>query len=524
MTRRLRCSSIVDSLIRYGFVVTVIFWTLYIVRDHAGARKRTSDDVSALRPDSGIQATGVSMLSAEEMLGKDQKFDTGGTAPVRLARLQQATVLAPHQQAPAESRNIDGYDMTKFTQEMTNIYFVKVHKAGSTTVQNILYRYGLNRNLLFALFACPNGMPFPQVASKEYLVRDSHHSEFNIMCDHALFDETTHRQYMPDNTVVIGILRHPLEQLRSSIAFHGLTKPMHLTTSDPTTEFLSDPSSYDARIRFTGSSRHCGPVLTPSFTQNHMAYHFGYRRQQNNSQVYIDRFMADMNRTLDFMLILERLDESLVLLKRLLRWRTEDIISLPLFSTASFGKKPMKNSRDATATRELIAKHRKWSTADYVMYEHYSAKLNRTLQQQSDDFYSELQLFRLLKERVRSHCKNMCNIDVINHMRSLRQTSAIRTYLESHRMDVAASDWSEAFSVSYTNCLAMMLGTLEYQAALKNKQAVKNCDTGTPVQPGAGNSKRCDDNPADFVFYTFSALSIQRMVFKDVQTCSKHFA
>lgn len=56
------------------------------------------------------------------------------------------------------------------SSEVRDVYLVKVHKAGSTTLQNILYRFGLSRRLTFALFRCGNGMPFPQKARLEYIV------------------------------------------------------------------------------------------------------------------------------------------------------------------------------------------------------------------------------------------------------------------------------------------------------------------------------------------------------------------
>ena len=184
----------------------------------------------------------------------------------------------------------------------------------------------------------------------------------------------------------------------------------------------------------------------------------------------------------------------------------------------------MKSSRDQKSTDELIAKHRKWSTADYVMYEYYSAKLSRTVQMLGDDFQAEVQHYRSVKERVRNHCKNLCQSDVVHRMRSLRQTDVMRAFLNSNRLTLAASEWSVEFSISYTDCLAMMLGTLEYQAALRTKQTVRNCDTGTPFYPSQSSGHYCDRDTNEYLFYTFTAANIQRMVFKDTATCSKYFS
>ena len=106
---------------------------------------------------------------------------------------------------------------------------------------------------------------------------------------------------------------------------------MRLSHADPVAQFMSDPAKYDARAQFVGSSRECGPTLRPSYTQNHMAFHFGYANQSDNSDVSIDRFLARMRGEVRVMLLLERFDESLVLLRRTLNWKVKDMIYLPLY-------------------------------------------------------------------------------------------------------------------------------------------------------------------------------------------------
>ena len=324
---------------------------------------------------------------------------------------------------------------------------------------------------------------------------------------------------MPASTVTLGILRHPLAQLRSSIAFHGLAKPMRLTSSrDVIAEFLSKPKVYDARAKFTGGSLKCKPTLYPSFTRNEMAYHFGYVQQSNNSLERITRFIETIDESIDLMLILEQFDESMILLKRMFHWSMQDIASLTLNNLASRGKKPVRSSHGNE--EELIQKHKKWSTADYHMYEYFAQKLNNTLSAQSADFFEEVDRYRQIKLDIRNHCKQLCDLAHFNKIKVLIQPAKARDYLQSNVINITRSTWNEGFQISHIDCLALALGTQQYHAAVNTKQVVKNCSTGLQNQ---SNLPRCSDDKAKYIVYTFQWSTVKAFLLKSPTVCRKYF-
>ena len=70
----------------------------------------------------------------------------------------------------------------------TNIVFFKMHKCSSSTVQNILLRYGEKHSLDFVLPPAGNYLGHSQFSRKcmlEFPVK-----EYNILCHHTMFDET----------------------------------------------------------------------------------------------------------------------------------------------------------------------------------------------------------------------------------------------------------------------------------------------------------------------------------------------
>lgn len=75
-------------------------------------------------------------------------------------------------------------------QPKSHIYFLKTHKTASSTILNILYRYGESRNLTFALPLNRHSQLFyPHFFASHFVEGVSSRSvkEFNIMCNHMRF-------------------------------------------------------------------------------------------------------------------------------------------------------------------------------------------------------------------------------------------------------------------------------------------------------------------------------------------------
>lgn len=75
-------------------------------------------------------------------------------------------------------------------QPRSHIFFLKTHKTASSTILNILYRYGESRNLTFALPLNKHSQLFyPYFFASHFVEGVSSRSvkEFNIMCNHMRF-------------------------------------------------------------------------------------------------------------------------------------------------------------------------------------------------------------------------------------------------------------------------------------------------------------------------------------------------
>jgi len=103
-----------------------------------------------------------------------------------------------------------------------NIFFLKTHKAGSTTVQNILLRYGERNNLTFALPKQPAAHVFNyNIKFNPTMVRPSPTDDYNILCNHLHFAENGVREIMPADTKFVAIVRNPVDLFESIMSYYA---------------------------------------------------------------------------------------------------------------------------------------------------------------------------------------------------------------------------------------------------------------------------------------------------------------
>ena len=243
-------------------------------------------------------------------------------------------------------------------KERRNIFFLKIGKSGSTTVQQLLLRFGMVRDLSFALFVDKSTYPSPTFS--EFLLPGPNRStgfdgQYNIICEHTVYNESELKRWMPGDTFYLANIRHPLTHVKSIINHSKLYTMLNISTSaNFLAELLSDPQRHDKTNR----------------TRNISARFFGLNRTVSDKATG-DALIQHIDRKFGLVLIMERIDESLVLMKRRLCWSTKDILYLPL-RVVEYKGKAKETEHDQ---EELIAKHRKWSNIDYDIYDHFVNRL-----------------------------------------------------------------------------------------------------------------------------------------------------
>ncbi|KAL8187669.1 UNVERIFIED_CONTAM: hypothetical protein K2H54_053776 [Gekko kuhli] len=300
--------------------------------------------------------------------------------------LQEKTIL------PKAGRTT-GANITNFSQgakckPRTHIVFLKVHKSASSTVINILFRFGETHNLTFALPI--NGLhqlnyPHYFTAAVVEPLSPSNDSQFHIMCHHMRFFKPEVAKVMPSKTFYFSILRSPVQLMESSFTYYKGTSAFSKARN--LEEFLNQPSQF---YNASATDSH--------YAKNLMAFDFGYNHNGNFSAKHIQLMLQAIEAEFDLLLISEYFDESMVLLKETLCWDLDDVTFFPLNSRHNNTKTHLSES-----TTEKI---KNWNKLDWEIYMHFNKtfweKIDRHIGK--EHMYSEVRMLQEKREQLAKIC------------------------------------------------------------------------------------------------------------------------
>ncbi|RUS74185.1 hypothetical protein EGW08_018053, partial [Elysia chlorotica] len=338
----------------------------------------------------------------------------------------------------AHSRNPQAriWKFSKAASEVRQIVFAKVHKAASSTLQNILLRFALARDLNVLIPSHPPVFSDRHSHISGFLPHPGGHGKpFDIHCTHVIYNETEVAKYFTTDAVRIAILREPIQQAISALWYYmknfpylGLVKGILKHYRDPVNGLLNNPQDFDD----PGNER--GPAF--SYTNNRMSVDLGFdltdfeASKRNSSK--INAFIQQVEEQFDLVLISDYFDESMVLVRRYLRWSMKDILyikrnSAQIDPNSTSESKPVLNSTTYNTFRQ-------WNRIDFELYEHFlSIFLQKVKEEQHFD--KELNVYKWILKNINNFCLN----------NSKNQT-----------LRVSQGKWNEAFTVSPTDCQLML--------------------------------------------------------------------
>ncbi|XP_065061503.1 galactosylceramide sulfotransferase-like [Rhopilema esculentum] len=275
-----------------------------------------------------------------------------------------------------------------------NILFIKTHKTGSSTVTNILNRFGDLRELRMAI---------PSAGDYRFQWPSKFHWTFadllrldgetaNIFCNHARYNREQMDVIMKKNTKYITILREPISQFVSSFHYFEIDKILGLRHhKNPIEEFLKDPDKY----LYSLSMRLGDLPDVMNLIQSGMMYDLGYDFLEFAHSQVVKNAIKKLENELDLVLILEYFDESLVLMMRQFCWDFDDILYIKM--NAMKYKKRKLNSK----TREQILK---WNAADVALYKRFNQTFWDKIRKQGKEFWDDVAEFKRRNADVREIC------------------------------------------------------------------------------------------------------------------------
>ena len=206
---------------------------------------------------------------------------------------------------------------------VTRVVFMKMHSVGSGTLARILFHYADNHNLTSAAPGKYFPAPFHSTVGPEVLKRMEmeHPGSIHIWPIHAVMDDALDL-IVPGN-VKISFFRNPFDRVMSSMK-HFLTFPDQVSidnTSAGYQQLLNNqaPTAWCGKANAEELDKCCGPMAGQPMTE----------------QLPLDQFHK-----LDYVMIQEHYDWSLLMLRRRLGWRLADVLYLSTHVNKLHNRRP----------------------------------------------------------------------------------------------------------------------------------------------------------------------------------------
>lgn len=374
--------------------------------------------------------------------------------------LQQSSLKMPVKQrstlrkSPSEGLALD---LLNARTHSPPIVFLKTHRTGASTVQNILFRMGERDAATFAFprqgyhFSYPS--KFRSVFVDELPSGSAH---FDILSSSLRFDLSELKKAMTSDPIFITILRDPVHTFESIFAHQASSIPAFsaatITSSNKTalTVFLDSPEMFwDPKVPQNGLAK------------NPMTFDLGLDNRFWNPSWPSD--LALLEETFNLVMIAERFDESLILLGELLNLELEELAYVRLNSRAMRDVHPLHGA--------TIAKIKAWNNLDVLMYEYFKQIfLEKAKQYGPARLKREVKILRASTERIRQKCLARRGVPPEELQDLVRPWQTNSLSILGYEVHKNLTKQEQGF------CLRMVLPEHQYQAHLYYQQYARDME------------------------------------------------
>lgn len=283
-------------------------------------------------------------------------------------------------------------DRAASCKPVNKILFLKTHKTGSSTLTNILNRYGDDRDLLFALPVEEKAYHFFWPRSFKLRYTTVFGKAPNILCNHARYNKAPMNWLFPKETTrYITMLREPSAHFESIFNFFRLGKRFKeiRMLKTPLASFLQKTAFYFDQVKHNLSG-------ALNLIKNPSLFELGLDPVYHENSTVVENYIRFLQKEFDLVMLMEYFDESLVLLKRRLCWQMEDILYFKLNERVQKEKQNVP-----TWAREEI---KKWNSGDVLLYDAFNKTFWEKIKEEGPEFYKDLALFTKAKQAMEEAC------------------------------------------------------------------------------------------------------------------------
>lgn len=325
-----------------------------------------------------------------------------------------------------------------------NVAFLKVHKAGSTTVMNIFIRFALKNDLNIVLPKRSNGTGFNYLGYGKTINRNNivplpGNETYNILCNHVVYNKDAFDSVMPKNSVYVAILREPKSHFISAASYYGFIP--FLRKVNPQFGNVSAGAILDTFLRQFAMDRN-NSQRRLAYVNNRQSFDFGIPSSLFRNKFFINKYIEKLDSEFPLVMLMEYFDESLVLMKRYLCWDFEEIIYVPLNINKGKKRHPVQLSPNSERFLHYF------DYADFQLYDHFKNRFMEQMNLEGSDFRDEVNTFKEIKGQVTSFCQS-------------RPSS-------NQTLNLEATKWNSKFKLTSEDCKEMMLPELAMMRMLIN--------------------------------------------------------
>ncbi len=268
---------------------------------------------------------------------------------------------------------------------LTKVAFAKTHKTGSSTLQNIFFRFGVRRNLTFALPPKKTWMFSFKERFNSSLVLDGPFAplgDFHMFVFHSVWDYNEVSKVVP-GAKFFTLLRDPVDCFESNYVYMGLQN-----------RYGMDINKF-AKVKIKDGKLARRPAAV--IDKNQQLWDLGVTAEEMENETVVEEKIRQFDKQFDLVLVTERFEESLVLMGDELCWPTQDLTYL-----VQNRRVAAKRSNMTDETRRAL---RRWLWADQKLYDHFAKVLAEKVRRAGEKGVSaRARELRRLNGGVRAEC------------------------------------------------------------------------------------------------------------------------
>jgi len=280
----------------------------------------------------------------------------------------------------------------KTCAKKTKVGFLKAHKCASSTVQNILLRFAYNNGLNVVLPTVGNYVG-RYVKYNRLMISTTPWERANLSYDmfalHTIWNQAEVENTLGEGATYITIMRDPVDLFESLWNYANLE---HYYKVDLETFAVSPKTGKLSQRAYKNLGR------------NQMLWDNGLPGRLMDNATAVANKIKEIEHNFDLVLIAERFDESIILMKELLCWDFRDVVSLKLNARQSSHKTSL--SRQARQALE------EYLEADYRMYNYFKKKLNKKLREYGQ---TRMETQVGILHKANSNIKKECSLKVVDN-------------------------------------------------------------------------------------------------------------